>query len=122
MRINVAGSAFIDGMISMNGQNAYAAEGGGGSGGAVNIRCGGALRGCGVIGDAPRRTCRIVRIKEQTLEFIDEVEIEPGFGFRSAVQTMATDGKHLFSRSIPSWARRKAPSIALRSTRKTSAP
>ncbi len=49
LRINVARSARIDGMISMNGQNAYGNEGGGGSGGTVNIRCGGALRGCGVI-------------------------------------------------------------------------
>lgn len=65
--------------------------------------------GRGVIGDATRRTCRIVRIKEQTLEFIDEVEIEPGFGFRSAVQTMATDGKHLFFSFYPELGKKKGP-------------
>ena len=57
--------------------------------------------GRGVAGDSISRTCRIVRVKEETLEFIDEVEIEPGFGFRSAVQDIATDGRHLFLSFYP---------------------
>lgn len=52
--------------------------------------------GIGIIGDTPGRKCKVVRVREATLELIDEIEIEPGFVFRSAVQDMATDGRHLF--------------------------
>ena len=57
--------------------------------------------GRGAIKDEIGRTCRIVRVKEETLEFIDEVEIEPGFEFRFAVQDVATDGRHLFLSFYP---------------------
>ena len=57
--------------------------------------------GRGAIRDEIGRTCRIVRVKEETLEFIDEVEIEPGFEFRFAVQDIATDGRHLFFSFYP---------------------
>ena len=57
--------------------------------------------GRGAIRDEIGRTCRIVRVKEETLEFIDEVEIEPGFEFRFAVQDIATDGRHLFLSFYP---------------------
>ena len=48
-RIEVARNAVVDGAITMNGQNAYGSEGGGGAGGAVNIRCGGKFAGAGTI-------------------------------------------------------------------------
>lgn len=42
------------------------------------------------------RGCRIVRLREDTLDFIDEVAIDPGFEMKWAVQDMSTDGKLLY--------------------------
>ena len=52
--------------------------------------------GRGIIGYTPRRKCSVARLNADTLELIDEIEIESGFDFRSGVQDMASDGKNLF--------------------------
>lgn len=54
-----------------------------------------------VFGDPPHRGCKVVRVKESTLELIDVVEIDPGISMHHGIQAMATDGRHLFFSFYP---------------------
>lgn len=51
--------------------------------------------GYGLVFGEKHRGCKIVRVNLETLDFIDEVEIDPGFEMSYGVQDMATDGTHL---------------------------
>ena len=54
-----------------------------------------------VFGDPPHRGCKVVRVKESTLELIDVVEIDPGISMHHGIQAMATDGRHLLFSFYP---------------------
>lgn len=51
--------------------------------------------GYGLVFGEKHRGCRIVRARLDTLEMIDEVEIDPGFEMAYGVQDMASDGTNL---------------------------